>query len=91
MRQLITAIMMSAALAGCATKSTEKSVSLQELQQMRPDCSNADLQIRYFTQQLEINGYNQERSAYERQYVALAKEMIWILRSTCVKNLGSRS
>lgn len=90
MRHLIIATVAATALAGCST-GTERSVSLQELRQMRPDCSNSDLQIRYFTQQLEMNGYNQERSEYERQYVALAKEMIWTLRSSCVKNLGSRS
>ena len=76
------------ALTACAS-GTQKPIALIEIERMQPDCSNADIQIRYLNQQLELGNFNQLRSEYDRRYVAKAKEMIWELRSSCWASLSS--
>lgn len=90
-RLIITALALL--LAGCGTHYNERSISLDEMRSMRPDCTNSDIQIRWLTRQLELGGYNverEERTEAEYQYIAQAKEKIWTLRSSCFKSLQSR-
>jgi len=59
------------------------------LSTMQPDCTNGNLQIAWLESQIASQGYNAERSDYERQYVARAKELIWTIRSQCFKPIGN--
>lgn len=56
-----------------------------DLSTMRPDCTNASIQVRWLEQQLAVGGYDPNRSEYERRYVANAKNLIWTIRSSCLK------
>ncbi len=77
------------ALSGCATVPPPM-VERDDLSTMRPDCTNAAVQVRWLEHQLAAGGYDPERSDYERRYVANAKNLIWTIKSTCVQPVSSR-
>jgi hypothetical protein len=74
-------------LAACGT--TLPNQQRDDLRSMQPDCTNGSLQIAWLERQIKTQGYNAERSDYERQYVARAKELIWTIRSQCFKSVGN--
>lgn len=69
---------------GCATQQVAQ-LERDDLSTMRPDCHNAEIQLRWLEQQLKAGRYDPSRSDYERRYVANAKNLIWTLRSTCLR------
>jgi hypothetical protein len=76
------------ALGGCGT-GTQRAIPLASLQEMKLDCDNAELQLRWLNQQVELTGYKQDSSEYEQKYIATLKEMIWNLRSQCYRSVSS--
>jgi hypothetical protein len=79
----VTAVVVS--LVGCASVYPNDPVNLVEIERMKPDCGNADIQIRWLENQARLYNYNQERSEYERRWVAAAKNLTWELKSSCLR------
>lgn len=57
-------------------------VTRDDISTMRPDCTNARIQIQWLEAQI-ANGFDPNRSEYERRYVAQAKDLIWEIRENC--------
>jgi hypothetical protein len=82
----LAALAVTVSLVGCANLHETHPASLAEIERMKPDCANADIQIRWIEHQTKLFGYNQERSEYERRWVAAAKNLTWELKSSCLRS-----
>lgn len=91
-QKLTVILLLLSGLVGCATNEvrTSNRLTLDELNRMYVDCSNAELQIAYLNRQLngrtEADYSTPEKRAYEQRYTAQAKSIIWQLRSQCTKS-----
>lgn len=83
-------ILLALATTGCASQQVAQ-VERDDLSTMRPDCTNAAIQVRWLEAQLAAGRYNPDRSDYERRYVANAKNLIWTIRSTCLRPVPALS
>jgi hypothetical protein len=86
MSKLFAMTVISLGLVGCASTYPNDPVNLVEIERMKPDCGNADIQLRWLEHQTQLYNYNQERSEYERRWVAAAKNLTWELKSSCLRN-----
>jgi hypothetical protein len=82
----IVAMAAIAVLAGCSSLPNNHPASLAEIERMKPDCANADIQMRWVEHQTQLFEYKQERSEYERRWVAAAKNLTWELKSSCLRS-----
>lgn len=87
MKHIVITIGVALLASACATRPDV--TPYDRIRDMRPDCTNAQAQIQWLNTQLEMSGYDPERSEYERRYVATAKELIWTLRSQCWRSVSS--
>ena len=88
MKSTIIALLLAGCLAGCASDRPVVT-PMTQMPRVRMDCTNADIQINWLNNNLQNSGYDPNRSDAERQYVAQAKEMIWNLRSQCLRSVTS--
>jgi hypothetical protein len=72
-------------LLGACSSVPEAGVNRDDISMLKPDCSNPGIQIRWLEAQLAQGGYDANRSEYERRYVSQAKELIWTIKSTCLR------
>jgi hypothetical protein len=58
---------------------------------IEPDCSNSEIQKRWIQAQLSQGAYDPNRSEWERDQVAKAKELQWRLQSQCLHPIRPES
>lgn len=80
-------VLASLVLAACGSVPVHER---HDLSTMRPDCTNAGLQIKWIEAQLRQGKFDPKNSEYERKYVAQAQELIWTIRTTCMRNAPLR-